>query len=122
MVITYDTLELRGDHVLIKRIERAATSGLVLPDAKLKSVEGEVVQVGPGRKDDDGELIAMSLKIGDKVLFNSKWDDFNHHELRAIGADRNSKTAPLENPRPWWHDPQYHLVTERDVFGVLSRT
>ncbi len=60
------------DNVLIKIQEKEATttSGIVLPDsAKEKPTEGEVVSTGPGRINEDGDLIPVSVKKGDKILF-----------------------------------------------------
>ena len=60
------------DRVIVKRLdnERKTASGIVIPDnAAEKPDQGEVVAVGPGKRDDNGKLIAMDLKVGDKVLF-----------------------------------------------------
>ena len=64
-----------GQRVLVKRIEAETKTagGLFLPDtAKEKPAEGEVVAVGEGARKDSGELIAPSVKKGDKILFG-KW-------------------------------------------------
>lgn len=61
-----------GDRIVIKPAvaEEKTKGGIILPDtAKEKPVVGEVVAVGPGRKSDDGNLIAMEVKVGDKVLY-----------------------------------------------------
>ena len=63
------------DRVLVKRTEseEKTAGGLYIPEsAKEKPSEGEVVSVGEGARKDSGELIAMSVKAGDKVLFG-KW-------------------------------------------------
>jgi len=60
------------DRVLIKRVEseEKTASGLFLPSsAKEKPQEGEVIAVGPGRSNDKGEVIALTVKTGDRVLF-----------------------------------------------------
>lgn len=60
------------DRVIVKRLdqERKTASGIVIPDnAAEKPDQGEVVAVGPGKKDDNGKLIAMDLKVGDRILF-----------------------------------------------------
>jgi chaperonin GroES len=60
------------DRVIVKRIEaeRTTASGIVIPDsAGEKPDQGEVLAVGPGKRDDAGKLIAMDLKVGDRVLF-----------------------------------------------------
>ncbi|TMV91062.1 co-chaperone GroES [Thioclava sp. BHET1] len=63
------------DRVLVKRVEseEKTKGGLIIPDsAKEKPAEGEIVAVGEGARKDSGELIAPSVKAGDKVLFG-KW-------------------------------------------------
>ena len=60
------------DRVIVKRIEdeRKTASGIVIPDtAAEKPDQGEVVAVGKGKKDDNGKLIPVDLKVGDRVLF-----------------------------------------------------
>ena len=63
------------DRVLVKRIasDEKTKGGLIIPDtAKEKPAEGEVVAVGEGARKDSGELIAPSVKAGDRILFG-KW-------------------------------------------------
>ncbi len=63
------------DRVVVKRIEAEEKSkgGIIIPDtAKEKPQEGEVVAVGPGGRDENGKLIPIELKSGDRVLFG-KW-------------------------------------------------
>jgi chaperonin GroES len=60
------------DRVIVKRMEeeRKTASGIVIPDtATEKPDQGEVVAVGPGKRDDSGKLIEMGLKVGDRVIF-----------------------------------------------------
>ena len=60
------------DRVIVKRIdeERKTASGIVIPDtAAEKPDQGEVLAVGKGKKTDEGKLIALDVKPGDKVLF-----------------------------------------------------
>jgi chaperonin GroES len=60
------------DRVIVKRLdnERKTASGIVIPEnAAEKPDQGEVVAVGPGKRDDSGKLIAPDVKVGDKVLF-----------------------------------------------------
>ncbi|HYA66701.1 MAG TPA: co-chaperone GroES [Burkholderiaceae bacterium] len=60
------------DRVIVKRLdnERKTASGIVIPDnVAEKPDQGEVVAVGPGKRDDHGKLIAVELKVGDRVLF-----------------------------------------------------
>ncbi len=61
-----------ADRVIVEPIEREETtaSGIILPEmAKEKPQEGRVLAVGPGRRDEDGEIIPMEVKEGDTVLF-----------------------------------------------------
>lgn len=63
------------DRVLVKRVEseEKTKGGLIIPDsAKEKPAEGEVVACGEGARKDSGELIPMSVKVGDRILFG-KW-------------------------------------------------
>jgi chaperonin GroES len=63
------------DRVVVKRIDAEAKTkgGIIIPDtAKEKPQEGEVVAVGPGGRDDNGKLIPIDIKAGDRVLFG-KW-------------------------------------------------
>jgi chaperonin GroES len=63
------------DRVVVKRIDAEGKSagGIIIPDtAKEKPSQGEVIAVGPGGRDDNGKLIAIDLKAGDRVLFG-KW-------------------------------------------------
>jgi len=62
-----------GDRVVIKPIPREEVSkgGIILPDtAKEKPQEGEIIAVGPGRLTDDGQRVAMEVKVGDKVIYS----------------------------------------------------
>ena len=68
------TMKLRPlhDRVIVKRLEeeRKTASGIVIPDtATEKPDQGEVLAVGPGKRDDAGKQHAVDLKVGDKVLF-----------------------------------------------------
>lgn len=61
-----------GDRVLVKSSEepQKTKGGIVLPDtAKEKPQEGKIVAVGQGKKTDDGKVVALSVKVGDKVLY-----------------------------------------------------
>ena len=63
------------DRVLVRRVEsnEKTKGGLIIPDtAKEKPAEGEVISVGEGARKDSGELIPMSVKAGDRILFG-KW-------------------------------------------------
>ena len=61
------------DRVLVKRLEEEEKTkgGIIIPDtAKEKPIEGKVVAVGKGRVKEDGTVIPLEVKAGDKVLFN----------------------------------------------------
>ena len=70
MSVTIKPLE---DRLVIRAIEAEQTtaSGLVIPDtAKEKPQEGEVIAVGPGRVDDNGNRVPLDISVGDKVIFS----------------------------------------------------
>ncbi len=60
------------DRILVERMEEEETvGGIIIPDtAKEKPQKGKIIEVGPGRKDEDGKLIPLDIKKGDTVLFN----------------------------------------------------
>ncbi|KAA5602697.1 co-chaperone GroES [Blastochloris sulfoviridis] len=63
------------DRVVVKRIdaEQKTAGGIIIPDtAKEKPQQGEVLAVGPGARDEAGKLVALDVKVGDRVLFG-KW-------------------------------------------------
>ena len=63
------------DRVVVKRIEgeEKTKGGIIIPDtAKEKPQEGEVVSVGPGARNEQGQIVALDVKAGDRVLFG-KW-------------------------------------------------
>ena len=87
------------DRVIVKRIEeeRKTASGIVIPDtAAEKPDQGEIVAVGKGKKDDNGKLIPIDVKVGDQVLFG-KWSG------TEVKID----------------DVEYLIIKESDVMGVL---
>ena len=60
------------DRVIVKRLdqETKTASGLIIPDnAAEKPDQGEVLAIGPGKKNDDGKLFPVDVKVGDKILF-----------------------------------------------------
>jgi chaperonin GroES len=74
LLLSGDAMNLRPlhDRVIVKRLENETktASGIVIPDnAAEKPDQGEVLAVGPGKKNDKGELGAMAVKVGDRVLF-----------------------------------------------------
>lgn len=70
-----------GDRVVVKPAEKGGekklASGIILPESadKEKLLKGEVIAVGPGRKNDAGERIPMELEIGATVFFKKPWDE-----------------------------------------------
>ncbi len=74
------------DRIVIKQVEAEQTtaSGLVIPDtAKEKPQEGEVVAVGPGRIDDNGNRIPLDISVGDKVIYSK----YGGTEVKYGGED-----------------------------------
>jgi chaperonin GroES len=91
-----------GDRVLVKRVEEETTTkgGIIIPDtAKEKPQEGEVLAVGPGGRDEDGDYIAMDVKVGDRILFG-KWSGT---EVKIDGDD-------------------LIIMKESDILGVLDKS
>jgi chaperonin GroES len=63
------------DRVVVKRVaeEEKTKGGIIIPDtAKEKPMEGEVIAVGPGARDEKGNLVPLDVKVGDRILFG-KW-------------------------------------------------
>src|SRR5947209_4343362 len=88
------------DRVVVKRIDAEAKSagGIIIPDtAQEKPSEGEIIAVGPGGRDENGKLIPIDLKTGDRVLFG-KWSGT---EVKIDGVD-------------------YLIMKESDIMGVLD--
>lgn len=74
------------DRVVVKRIEaeEKTAGGIIIPDsAKEKPSEGEILAVGEGARDDDGNRVAMDVKVGDRILFG-KWSGT---EVKIDGED-----------------------------------
>ncbi|MGV2108332.1 co-chaperone GroES [Agrobacterium vitis] len=74
------------DRVVVKRVEseEKTKGGIIIPDtAKEKPAEGEIIAVGPGIRDDKGALVALDVKVGDRVLFG-KWSGT---EVKLDGVD-----------------------------------
>ena len=89
------------DRVVVKRIdaEDKSAGGIIIPDtAKEKPSQGEVIAVGPGGRDDNGKLIAIDLKAGDRVLFG-KWSGT---EVKIDGQE-------------------LLIMKESDIMGVLDQ-
>ena len=74
------------DRVVVKRVEseEKTKGGIIIPDtAKEKPAEGEIIAVGSGARDDKGALVALDVKVGDRVLFG-KWSGT---EVKLDGVD-----------------------------------
>ncbi len=74
------------DRVVVKRVEEESKTkgGIIIPDtAKEKPMEGEIVAVGPGARDEKGNLVPLDVKKGDRVLFG-KWSGT---EIKLDGQD-----------------------------------
>jgi chaperonin GroES len=80
------TLRPLHDRVLVRRLDSEAKTagGIIIPDtAKEKPTEGEVVAIGSGTRDEDGNLHPLDVKVGDKILFG-KWSGT---EVKLDGED-----------------------------------
>ena len=74
------------DRILIKRIEEKETAkgGIIIPDtAKEKPQEGEVIAVGNGKKTEDGNIIPLDVKAGDRILFGK----YSGAEIKMEGEE-----------------------------------
>lgn len=92
-----------ADRVLVRREDmpdKKSVSGILIPDTaqKEKSKMGTVLAVGPGRFGDEGDLIPMTVKVGQKVIFNAGWDN----EV-SMGDDN-----------------EYFLVRESDILAITK--
>ena len=90
-----------ADRILVRRIEEKETirGGIIIPDtAKEKPQEGEVVAVGPGRKTEEGKVVPVDLKKGDRVLIGK----YSGTDVKIDGVE-------------------YVILREDDVLGVLSQ-
>jgi chaperonin GroES len=88
------------DRVVVKRVkeEEKTRGGIIIPEtAQEKPQEGEVVAVGPGARDEDGERIELDVKVGDRILFG-KWSGT---EVKVDGEE-------------------LLIMKESDIMGVLE--
>ncbi len=88
------------DRVVVRRVEseQKTAGGIIIPDtAKEKPQEGEILAVGPGGRDESGKLVALDVKVGDRVLFG-KWSGT---EVKLNGED-------------------LLIMKEADIMGVMS--
>ena len=75
------------DRVIVKRVSAETTTkgGIIIPDtAKEKPIEGEVIAVGSGKRTDKGEVLALEVKEGDRVLFGK----YSGTEIKIEGNER----------------------------------
>jgi chaperonin GroES len=88
------------DKIIVKQAEAETqtASGLYIPDnAKEKPQQGEVLAIGPGRRDDKGERVPMDVAVGDKILYSK----YGGTEVSYKGED-------------------YLIVSSRDVLAILN--
>ena len=88
------------DRIVVKRIEEQETtrSGIIIPDsAQEKPQEAEVVAVGHGKRLEDGKLVALDVKVGDRILFGK----YSGNDIRVDGEE-------------------FLIMREDDVLGVLE--
>ena len=89
------------DRIVIRQLEaeRTTASGLIIPDnAKEKPQEGEVVAVGPGRIDDNGNRVPLDIKVGDTVIYSR----YGGTEVKYAGEG-------------------YQIFSARDVLAIVER-
>jgi chaperonin GroES len=90
------------DRVVVRRIdaEEKTAGGIIIPDtAKEKPMEGEVLSVGPGARDENGQIVALDVKPGDRILFG-KWSGT---EVKLDGED-------------------LLIMKESDIMGIIETT
>lgn len=89
-----------GDRVLVKTIEKKdeVRSGLIIPDtAKEKPQEGEIIAAGKGKLSEDGKLIPMDVKAGDKILYGK----YSGTEIKVEGQE-------------------YLIMHQDDILGIID--
>ena len=90
------------DRVVVRRIdaEEKTSGGIIIPDtAKEKPMEGEIIAVGPGASDEQGKIVALDVKAGDRILFG-KW---------------SGTEVKLDNE-------ELLIMKESDIMGVIEGT
>ena len=88
------------DRVLVRRVasDEKTPGGIIIPDtAQEKPMEGEVVEVGSGARDENGKLVSLDVKKGDKILFG-KWSGT---EVKMSGEE-------------------YLIMKESDIMGIIT--
>ena len=98
-VATLKKIKPLSDRVLVKAIEKEneKRGGIIIPDtAKEKPQEGEVIAAGPGKRDENGKLIPMDVKAGDKILYGK----YSGTEIKL-------------------DDEEYLIMHQDDILGIL---
>jgi chaperonin GroES len=88
------------DRILVKRVEEkeSVKGGIIIPDtAKEKPQEGEVIAVGHGKKTEEGKVIPLDVKAGDRILFAK----YSGNEIKV-------------------DDQEYLIIREEEVLGVIE--
>ena len=88
------------DRIVVKRIEEqeSTRNGIIIPDsAKERPQEGEVLAIGHGKRLENGKLVALDAKVGDRVLFGK----YSGNEIKLDGAE-------------------YIIMREDDILGILE--
>lgn len=95
------TIKPLSNRLLVKRSKmEKSKGGILLPEtAQEKPKEGEVIAVGPGKRDDEGTLTPMNVRVGDRILFSS----YSGTEVKNAAGEE-----------------EYLILSEDDVLGILS--
>jgi len=89
------------DRIMVKRLEeeQKTKGGIIIPDtAKEKPIEGKVVAVGKGKVTEDGKVLALDVKVGDKILFSK----YGGTEVKIDGEE-------------------YLIMREDDILGIIEK-
>ncbi|MFY9150237.1 MAG: co-chaperone GroES [Smithellaceae bacterium] len=89
------------DRIIVKRLEEEEKTkgGIIIPDtAKEKPIEGKIIAVGKGKKTEDGKIIPLDVKVGDKVLFSK----YGGTDIKIDGEE-------------------YLIMREDDILGVVEK-
>jgi chaperonin GroES len=90
------------DRVVVRRLEAEAKTagGIIIPDtAKEKPMEGEVIAAGPGARNEQGQIVALEVRVGDRILFG-KWSGT---EVKLDGEE-------------------LLIMKESDIMGIIEKT
>ena len=98
--LTLKKLKPLSDRVMVKPLEKEQEKkgGIIIPDtAKEKPQEGEVIAAGPGKRDEQGKIIPMDVKVGDKILYGK----YSGTEIKI-------------------EDEEYLIMHQEDILGILK--